>query len=185
MKASRKQWSIFAVLLVVIAACSFFLMRVTQRANAPTPARTTPAKTTVETPEHEYKELTVELGKKPDHTPVLMRMAQLERDKGKLDDAATHLRTVLEHEPGNLGARLELGRVLYEKGDVGGAITQTEKILEASPKDADALYNMGAIYANLGDRQRARSYWTQAEAAGSSNDSARKAREGLAKLGGG
>ena len=37
---------------------------------------------TAENPEHELKALAVELEKKPGHTPILMRMAQLERDKG-------------------------------------------------------------------------------------------------------
>ena len=111
-------------------------------------------------------------------------LAQLERDKGKMDDAVSHLRDAVTSEPGNVDARLELGRALYDKGDVGGAIAETEKILSADPKQVDALYNLGAIYANSGDAERARSYWKKAVEAGANADSGRKAQQGLSKLGG-
>ncbi len=135
-------------------------------------------------PDHELKALAVELKKKPGHTPILLRMAQLEEGKGKLDDAARHLAEVVKNEPANQEAHLSLGRILYEKGDVAGAISETDKVLAANPKQVDALYNLGAIYANVGNTDRARTYWTRAVSAGSDTDSGRKARDGLTKLGG-
>jgi tetratricopeptide (TPR) repeat protein len=126
--------------------------------------------------------LGVELEKKPDHTPVLFRLAQLERESGQLDNAITHLRRAVQQEPANIDARLELGRALYEKGDVAAAISETQRILEANPKHVDALYNMGAIYANLGDATKARSYWTAAVATAPNTDSGSKARDALRQL---
>lgn len=186
MNNSRKKQIIFAVCLVLIGAASLFFLSVASRTGAPAAAGTSMQEPSpgVENPDHELKALAVGLEKKPGHPPILMRMAQIERDKGELDDAARHLRQALQTEPDNFEARLELGRILYDKGDIGAAITETEKILASDPKQVDALYNMGAIYANLGNNDRARSYWMRAVQSGGDADSGRKAREALAKLGG-
>lgn len=169
--------------LASIGAVSVFLLRVTDRSE--TPAASKPAPLTANSPEHELKELAVQLQKKPGHMPVLLRMAQLEREKGALDDAAGHLQEAIKNEPTSQDAHLELGRLLYERNDVTGAIAETEKVLVLNPNQVDALYNMGAIYANLGNRERARSYWSRAVATDPASDSARKARDGLMRLGGG
>ncbi len=182
MQPSRKKWVLLAGFTVLIASGALFLLKVVSRSERP-PA-TAQAKMTGESPDHELKMLAVELQKKPGHTPVLLRMAQLEREKGEVDSAAGHLREVLANEPANPDAHLELGRILYEKGDIGSAIAETTKVLAADPKQVDALYNLGAIYANTGDPARARSYWTKAVQSDSNADSGRKAREALTRLGG-
>lgn len=182
MQASRKKWLIFGVCAVAVAGGALFFLSVTPGTRTPAKAAAAPV---VETPEHELKALAMELEKNPGHTPVLMRMAQLERDKGKLDDALEYLRQAVKADPANRDARLELGRTLYEKGDVGGAIEQTVELLKADPKNVDALYNLGAIYANLGNAGRAREYWRQAVAANANAESGKRARESLARLGGG
>lgn len=185
MNNSRKKWLVLGGMVVLIGACSLFFMRVATDKNRPAAGSSAPQSPNgLGAPDHELKALAVELEKKPAHIPILLRMAQLERDKGNLDDAAGHLRQALKSEPANLDAHLELGRVLYEKGDIGGAIAETEKVLASDPKQVDALYNLGAIYANLGNHQRARSYWMRAAGAGGESDSVRKAREALKKLGG-
>ena len=180
MSVSRKKWVGMAVSLVLIAGLSIFLVKVIQRSEAPTASR--PAAAAADNPEHELKALALELEKKPGHAPILLRMAQLERDKGKLDDAASHLREAVKTEPSSQEAHLELGRLLYERNDVSGAISETEKVLTLNPKQVDALYNLGAIYANLGNVERARSYWSRAIAADPAADSSRKAKDGLGKL---
>ncbi len=182
MPASRKNRIVLGVSLVPVGAVSAFLWNVNSRSSAPAVPKTAPAVT--ENPEHELKELAVQLQKKPGHIPVLLRMAQLEREKGSLDDAVGHLREAVKGEPSSQDAHLELGRALYERKDINGAISETEKVLELNPKQVDALYNMGAIYANLGNAERARSYWSKAVAADPNADSSRKAREALKKLGG-
>lgn len=183
MPASRKKWIVMAASLAMISAVSLFLLKVASRTEAPAASKAAPV-AAADNPEHELKELEVQLQKKPGHLPVLLRMAQLERDKGELDDAAGHLREAVRSEPSNPDAHLELGRLLYERNDVGGAIAETEKVLALNPKQVDALYNLGAIYANLGNVGRARSYWSQAVAADPAADSGRKAKDGLLKLGG-
>ncbi len=186
MRPSRKKWILFAGFVVLLGAGTVFLWRATSRSQAPAAVTKAKAeKTGADNPVHELKALAMELEKKPGHPPILMRMAQIEHEQGKLDDAAAHLRKAIETEPNNPDAHLELGRILYEKGDVTGAITETSKALEANPKHVDALYNMGAIYANAGDPVRARSYWKKAVEVAPAAESGKKAREGLARIGGG
>ena len=168
------------VTALLIAGVSLFFLRVPRQPGV----AATPSPVAAENPEHELKALATELEKKPGHAPILLRMAQLERDKGKLEDAAGHLREAVNTEPASQEAHLELGRLLYERNDVSGAISETEKVLTINPKQVDALYNLGAIYANLGNVERARSYWSRAVEVDPAADSSRKAKDGLAKLGG-
>ena len=133
--------------------------------------------------EHELKALAVELQKKPKHVPILFRMAQLSRELGRPADAVTQLKQVVEVEPKNTDAHLELGRALYEINDLQGSIDQTKRVLELDPKQVDALYNLGAIYANLNRTDLAREYWSRAVAAAPDSDSGKRAEDGLRKLG--
>jgi len=184
MKSSHKKWVLFGVCLLLTGLGSLFLLKVASRSETPAPKAAPRATPAMPNTDHELKELAVQLQRKPGHTPVLMRMAQIEREKGKLDDAIGHLQEVVKNEPANAGAHLELGRILYEKGDLGGGIAETEKVLQIDPKQVDALYNLGAIYANLGNPQRARSYWVRAVEADANAESSKRARDGLAKIGG-
>jgi tetratricopeptide (TPR) repeat protein len=182
MTPSRQKWVLRIVSLTLIGAGTLFLLRVTERSESTAPP---PRQAAVQdNPAHELKELAVQLQKKPGHLPVLMRMAQLEHDQGKLTEAEAHLREALAAEPANADVHLELGLVLYEKGDKNEALKETEQALAINPKHADALYNMGAIHANLGDTGRARSYWEKLIASAPESESGKKAREALGRLDG-
>lgn len=183
MKPAHKKAVIFGASLILIGVATVFLLRLKPQQDAPPPA--TKAAAAADNPDHELKELSVQLEKKPGHYPVLMRMAQIEHDQGKLADAEKHLREAVVSEPSRADVHLELGRVLYEKGDHQGAQTETEQALTLDPKYVDALYNLGAIYANNGDPERARTYWEKAVQLEPESDSGKKARDGLGKLGGG
>ena len=130
----------------------------------------------------ELESLQQHLSKKPNHAPVLLRLAQVAREMGKLEEAAQHLRQVLQQEPGNREARLELGRALYETGDIGGAMKETQALLSKDPRDVDALYNLGAIYGNMKQDDLARKYWLQAVATAPGSPSGQLARQGLTQL---
>lgn len=132
---------------------------------------------------HELKALEEELQKKPEHPPILFRMAQLSGELGKSAEAISYLRRLLKVEPANNEARLELGRLLYETNDLQGALAETAKILESDPKQVDALYNLGAIYANVNEPARAREYWSRAVASDPNSDSGKRSKESLLKLG--
>lgn len=130
----------------------------------------------------ELESLQQQLSKKPNHTPVLLRLAQVARETGKLEEAARHLRQVLQQEPQNREARLELGRALYETGDIAGAIKETQDLLTKDPRDVDALYNLGAIYGNMKQDDSARKYWLEALAIAPGSPSGQLAKQGLTQL---
>src|SRR5215469_5861109 len=67
---------------------------------------------------HEKAFLEDELTKKPGHAPVLLRLAQVEREMGKLPEARKHLEQAVTGTENVIEARLELSRVCYEMGDV-------------------------------------------------------------------
>jgi tetratricopeptide (TPR) repeat protein len=131
---------------------------------------------------HERDLLKKALEKNPSHTPVLLRLAEIESEDGHLQESAGHLRKLLQVEPGNVDANLELGRVLFQLGDIRGAIEHTEGILHTRPTHEDALYNMGAIYANIGNKRDARTYWKRLAALNSNSENTKKAQLMLSKL---
>ncbi len=130
----------------------------------------------------EMQTLDQHLKKKPDHTPILFRLAQVAREMGRPAETAEHFRQILRQEPANKEARLELGRVLYEMGDIGGAMRETQELLKKDPANIDALYNMGAIYANLNQEAQAREYWLRVISAGPASPSGQLARQSLGQL---
>lgn len=132
--------------------------------------------------QHEEEMLTMALRKNPGHTPVLLKLAEIESGNGHLREAAGRLREILESEPENIQANLELGRVLFELGDIRGAIEHTEGILKSHPMHEDALYNMGAIYANIGNRKRAKMFWSRLAGLHPGSPSAQKAQLMLTRL---
>jgi tetratricopeptide (TPR) repeat protein len=151
--------------------------------SAPAQMAATAAEPTNDARAQEMESLQLHLQQKPEHTPILFRMAQLSRELGKLNEAAEYLREILRQEPDNTDARLELGRVLYELGDAAGAVQETEQVLTKNPRHVDALYNLGAIYANRKQTELAREYWMRAVASDAQSESGQNARRGLEQLG--
>jgi tetratricopeptide (TPR) repeat protein len=182
---STKILTILGLLSALIAAPGLFYLGKNIASVRTTAGRTTVAQPTQAAPDdkqHEAIFLAEALKKKPDHTPVLMRMAQLSAESGKNTEAARNLREVVQREPANMDARLELGKALFETGDVQGALEQTKAILDRQPDHADALYNLGAIYGNVGNAELARDYWSRLIAAKPQTDSAQRAKRMVAQL---
>ncbi len=134
------------------------------------------------TDQHEVKMLAEALKKRPDHIPILLRLASLALESGRLDEAERHLNEALKLEPGNVPARLDLGRVQFETGRVPEAIQTTATILKVQPDNPDALYNLGAIYGNLGQRERAIEYWNRLLSSSPQSESGRRARQMMSEL---
>jgi tetratricopeptide (TPR) repeat protein len=132
--------------------------------------------------EHEVKMLKAALQRKPDHVPMLFRLAQLSQEAGKPAEAIGYLRQVVKQEPNNADALLELGKALFETGDIAGALQFTRKILEKQPDHPGALYNLGAVYANLGDSKAARQYWNRLIASHPKSENAQRAEKLMAQL---
>lgn len=171
--------AVFAALMYAI-----HLKESTRSATTKTPARESSAQPGTVDARHEALALESQLQKKPEHVPILTRLAQLARENGKPAEAIPYLRKIIKLEPDNAEAHLELGRDLYETGDVTGALNETNQVLAADPKNADALYNLGAIYANSNKMEAAREYWKRAASSDPSSDSGRNAAESLRRISG-
>jgi Flp pilus assembly protein TadD len=132
--------------------------------------------------DQELQSLQHDLAQNPAHVPILLRLAQLSREGGKLDKSVEYLRQAVSEDPKNHDALLELGRALFETGDVEGGIRETRRLLELDDSNVDALYNLGAIYGNLGQDDQARQYWKKAVELAPSSESGRRATTGLRQL---
>jgi Flp pilus assembly protein TadD len=149
------------------------------------PKRASQPHTSVAPPQpdqHEMKVLSEALKKKPDHAPLLFRMAQLSSQSHHPAEAVQYLRQILQKEPDNPDARLELGKALFEAGDLEGAVSETKLLLVKRPAHPDALYNLGAIYANVGNGKLARDFWQKLIDGQPGSESARRAQQMLAQL---
>ena len=147
------------------------------------PAKTEAQPAVPQNPAHERAALEEELRKKPGHPPILLRLAELERDAGRPAGAVSYLHQILDQDSKNEDARLELGRMLYDSGDIEGALKETKQLLADHPDQVDGLYNLGAIYANQNRLDLAREYWSKAVATAPTSDSGGRAKDSLAKLG--
>lgn len=180
---NRKFWTIAAPMAVAgLILGSLWWVTSSRPGNAKKESTPTGSVTIPQNPAHEKAALEEQLKHNPDHPPILMRLAELERDAGSPAGAAAHLRKLLAKDPANADARLELGRALYDSGDIPGAMEETKRLITEHPDNVDGLYNLGAIYANQSQFEIARQYWTKAVMLAPQSDSGRKAQDSLLKL---
>jgi tetratricopeptide (TPR) repeat protein len=131
---------------------------------------------------HEKVFLTEQLRRNPGHTPILLRLAQIERSQGDLRAAREHLEQAVTADGRQADVYLELGLVCWEMGDFAAAEEQNRAVLRIDPGQPDALYNLGAISANRGDAKQAREFWLNAVRSGRNTDAADKSRAAIARL---
>ena len=181
---NRSKW-IIAVCLAAAAGGSAYRWshrKAHPQMNSSQPLAPVAVHTTRADKEHEIASLKENLKQNPAHVPVLLRLAQMSREIGRLDDSASYLKAAVAQEPSNRDARLEFGRILFDTGDVTGATREMEALLKSDAAAVDALYNLGAIYGNLTQDDRAREYFEKAVATASDSPSGKLARDALTKL---
>ncbi len=170
--------------VVFIAGFGLTLHRSDATAPAGSAGRSATPPGQFDTQVHERKMLEAALQKKPDHKPLLFRLAQLAEQDGHNDVAEQRLRAILKTDPDDADAQVELSKLLFDRGDINGALSTTQHLLARQPDHPDALYNLGAVYANLGNQTKARECWTRLIAAHPDSESAARARQMLPRLGG-
>lgn len=148
----------------------------------PDAAGTTPM-AAPQSPAHERAALEELSRKKPDHGPIVLRLAQLDLAEGKPAEARIRLEDYLRKSPRDAAALLELGRACYEAGDMECAVRSTSLAVKIEPRNPEALYNLGAIHANQGRADLARGLWERAVQSGADSDGGRKAAGALRQLG--
>lgn len=81
---------------------------------------------------------------------------------GRLEEAKTCFSRVLEIEPDNSGALLNLANYLAGTGDTAGAVRLLERAIAAQPDFADAHFNLGNAYCAQKDFAKAKSSFERA-----------------------
>lgn len=82
----------------------------------------------------------------PESVAVKHLMADVHRSLNQWELARSLYRQVLESEPKNTAALLNLGAYAFLKGDFGGAIQSFQNTIEVDPKSAAAHYNLSQAY---------------------------------------
>lgn len=173
---SRKSAALISAGVAAVLASFLWLPR------RPEAAPAQPAAGLPSNPAHERAVLEQLLKRKPDHAPILLRLAQLDLESRQFETARRRLERLLQADPANLDALLELGRACFEMGDFDCAVKRTSQVLQSNPDHPDALYNLGAIYANRGRADQARRYWSHAAKVAPGTESGRKAAEALKQI---
>ena len=171
-----------AILAMLCVGCGSGQMDRTSTGIRPLPAHSRSVMGSAGTDQHEARMLSAALKERPDHVPVLLRLAGVALEAGKPGEAERYLNEVLKLEPGNVPARLDLGKIQFEAGRIPEAIQTTAVILKDQPDNPDALYNLGAIYGNLGQRDRAIEYWSRLLTSNPGSESGKRARQMMAEL---
>ncbi|HEY8019653.1 MAG TPA: tetratricopeptide repeat protein [Thermoanaerobaculia bacterium] len=83
----------------------------------------------------------------PENTAVKHLIADLHRTLGQWDLARALYRQVLEREPNNTSALLDLGVYFFDKGDYGNAIQNFQKAAASDPRNAAAPFDLSQAYA--------------------------------------
>jgi len=81
--------------------------------------------------------------------------AKVLRNDGKYEEAADHLRKVVEQYPRDRVALNDLGRILFLKRQYADAVKVLNGVLAIDPEDLQAHYNLMLCYNGLGDEKQA------------------------------
>jgi type IV pilus assembly protein PilF len=91
----------------------------------------------------------------------LYRLAQIDFNQGKNQDAITHAKKATELDPGNAEIYSFLGIVHLYLSDYAGAEKSLEKAVKINPYFTDARNTLGAVYMKTGRLSEARNEFLQ------------------------
>jgi len=84
----------------------------------------------------------------PDSVAVRQMLGDLHRLLGQWDEARIYYAQVLEKEPQNVDALIDLGAYHFLTGDHGGAVQFFQRAATADPNSAAAYYNLSQAYSD-------------------------------------
>ncbi len=91
----------------------------------------------------------------------LLKQAVSYRRNHKLDLALENLEAILDHDPNNIPAQTELGKVCILRGDLVQARVHFKRVLRQAPSDPWAHRGLGVVYRERGDFTRAKAHFNQ------------------------
>ena len=95
------------------------------------------------------------LNLKADMVPAIYALADIAERKGDFQSAVSSYRSVAEHDPKNVEARVHLGRILVAGGQLDVASKYADEAYALAPKEADVLSLKGTVALKLGDPTKA------------------------------
>lgn len=118
----------------------------------------------------------------PDDTTHLARLARMQQDGHRMEEAAASYERLIALAPDHRQAHLDLALVYGELGRWDDARRVTRALLAQDGEDPSGLYNLGAIAANTGDYDEARSVWLRVQAQARDAEMAQRATSSLQQL---
>ncbi|MGH9747988.1 MAG: tetratricopeptide repeat protein [Candidatus Acidiferrales bacterium] len=95
------------------------------------------------------------LALKPDLARAHYFYARVLRNEGQFNEAAQHLRTVIQQYPRDRVVHDDLGRILFLQRRYSDAIAEFQSTLAIDPEDLEANYNLMLCYTGVGQPDRA------------------------------
>ncbi len=93
---------------------------------------------------------------------ILMELAEMHRDAGRLDATAERYAACLEVDPANVTAHNNLAFLLFDRDEFTEALRHWDQALQVSPDDADAIAGKAAALRALGRNEEALACYKQA-----------------------
>jgi tetratricopeptide (TPR) repeat protein len=94
----------------------------------------------------------------------------------------TQLRALIETDPEDMEARMDLGWMLYMTEDLDGAYDQWSRVVERQPENQEAWIHLGQYYLATGDADQAREAWNTAVGIDAASVLAQGARDMLTQM---
>jgi Tfp pilus assembly protein PilF len=97
--------------------------------------------------EREYQQAMAE---NPQDEKALLRLAEIDMQKGNEEQAVTEYTRAAELQPNDADAKLGLARILLDRGQTSAAQKLLEESIRLEPTNAGAHYRMATLYRKLG-----------------------------------
>jgi tetratricopeptide (TPR) repeat protein len=96
------------------------------------------------------KEFSAELQMNPRHVESILKLAEIELDRSKLDEAKALVARALTIRPESAEAHAALGKILEQRGDVKGATGELETAERLAPETRTTRYQLAQLYRKQG-----------------------------------
>ena len=103
--------------------------------------------------EQEYR---AALAENPQDEKSVLRLAEIDAQKGNLQKAYQEYTKAVELQPADADAKLGLAKALIEMNQTDKALVLLEKTVELEPTNATAHYRLGTLYRKLGRVEEAK-----------------------------
>ncbi len=98
----------------------------------------------------------------PSNSETLLLLGKIDREKGNLDQAISHLSRAIQFDPSLIEAYLEMGQTYQERREVNKALETYHKAIDMVAKDPRAYIQAAAAYRDSKDYRNAESMLRQA-----------------------